>query len=86
MTILPAKYQKSILKLIKPGKGYKRKSADDITDFTPVKPAREREYFTFSKDGNLIDIDDEAAVALERKISDNWRQEFLANTRENDGN
>jgi hypothetical protein len=84
MTILPAKYQKSILRRLKPSKLARRDSENDIME-QHMLPLRENEYFTFSKDGNLIDVDDEAVVALERKISDNWRQEFLANSRENNG-
>jgi hypothetical protein len=85
MTSLPARNQKGILKLLNPRRSEKLSKRDTtmnapITSSTP--PARENEYFTFNKDGNLIDLDDEAIEAMQRQATDTWRQEFLAKVRQ----
>lgn len=85
MTSLSARNQKGILKLLSNKRNQKLSHRDEamtITQTTPAPVIRENEYFTFSKDGNLIDLDDEAIEAMQRQATDTWRQEFLAKVRQ----
>jgi len=50
----------------------------------PSKHIPENEYFTFSKSGELIDVDDDEIMELERKIEDNWRKAYLDSVQETD--
>lgn len=84
MTSLPARNQKGILRLLSNKRNQKLSHREDVMT-TPVNAlpvARENEYFTFSKDGNLIDLDDEAIEAMQQQAADTWRQEFLAKVRQ----
>lgn len=85
MTSIPARNSKGILKLLSNKRNQKLSHRDDmmsepIATVTPVMS--ENEYFTFSKDGSLIDLDDEAIEAMQQQATDTWRQEFLAKVRQ----
>lgn len=80
----PKKYQSGVLRLLRPIKAHKPRQSPVVSeDIKPAKP--ENQYFTFNRDGELIDLDDQEMVALERKVSDDWRQDYLANVEREDG-
>lgn len=84
MTSLSARNQKGILKLLNPRRNEKLSNRDETMN-APIPtppPPRENEYFTFHKDGSLIDLDDETIEAMQRQATDTWRQEFLAKVRQ----
>ncbi|TVR19910.1 MAG: hypothetical protein EA396_11740 [Anaerolineaceae bacterium] len=81
----PKKYQSGVLRLLRPIKGHKPRQSPVVSEKL-VKPAEpENEYFTFNRDGELIDLDDHEVLALERQVTDNWRQDFLANVEKENG-
>ncbi len=42
-----------------------------------ITPTKENRYFTFDKNGKLIDVDDDAVLALERRTEENWRRDYM---------
>lgn len=78
MTLIPKTPLNNLLRRRKP------QTEDERDQALAHKEASKNEYFTFDKDGQLIDVNDEEVLALEREIEDNWREAFLASVQEAD--
>lgn len=50
----------------------------------PVVDEEENEYYTFSKTGELIDVDDDEVVEIQEKVTRDWRAAYLASLSEDD--
>lgn len=81
MTLFPTRPGTSILKVLKRA----RNNLSDIahramhpeSPSVQAIPLRESQYFTFDRNGELINLDDEAVKALEQKVHDEWREQYL---------
>ncbi|MFW5692296.1 MAG: hypothetical protein ACOCX3_02980 [Chloroflexota bacterium] len=64
--------------------GIPKPARQPSADAAAAKPSHENEYFTFSKDGELINLDDDEVIAREREIEAKWRKAYLEEVNQRD--